>query len=36
MVQIHDHSLDYPQLTAIHDALIAMVEAKGTEVRFRD
>ena len=33
MVQIHDHSLDYPQLTAIHDALIAMVEAKGTEVR---
>jgi len=33
MVQIHDHSLIYPQLTAIHDSLIAMVESKGTEVR---
>ena len=34
MVRIHDHSLIYPQLTAIHDALIAMVESRGTEVRF--
>lgn len=33
MVRIHDHSIDYPQLTAIYDALIALVESKGTEVR---
>ena len=33
MVQIHDHSLHYPQLTAIHDAIVALVESKGGAVR---
>ena len=33
MVQIHDHSLNYPQLTAIHDAIVALVESKGGDTR---
>ena len=33
MVCIHDHSIDYPQLTAIREALIDLVKSKGTEVR---
>lgn len=33
MVCLHDHSIDYPQLTAIRNALIELVRSKGTEVR---
>ena len=34
MIGLRDCNLIYPEFYAIHDALIALVEAKGTEVRF--
>jgi hypothetical protein len=33
MIQIHDHSILYPELTAIYDAMIDTVRSHGTEVR---
>ena len=34
MTHLHDQSVIYPELSAIKNAMVAMVESKGTEVRF--
>ena len=34
MSRVHDHSLNFTEFWAIRDAMVAMVESKGTEVRF--
>lgn len=34
MSRVHDHNLVFPEFWAIRDAMVAMVESKGTEVRF--
>ena len=34
MSRVHDHNLNFPEFWAIRDAMVAMVESKGTEVRF--
>ena len=34
MTHLHDPSVIYPELSTIKDAMVAMVESKGTEVRF--
>lgn len=34
MTHLHDQRVIYPELSTIKDAMVAMVESKGTEVRF--
>ena len=34
MCRVHDTRLNFPQFWTIRDAMVAMVESKGTEVRF--